>query len=61
MAPVAVEPQQSHSERPQKFVNPVNPFYSPSTGDDADDDTYEFAKYKVPIPSFIAARYTFWE
>lgn len=50
MAPVAVEPQQSQVERPLKFVNPVNPFYSPSTGNDDDDASYEFARYKPNFP-----------
>lgn len=51
MAPVAT----NESDAPKSAVQalkdgnaqPINPFYSPSTGDDVDDTSYEFARYKV--------------
>ena len=55
MAPVATTPQPTTDALPKKPANgtakPVNPFYSPTVGDeDHADDDYEFSRYKVNPP-----------
>ncbi|THH31524.1 hypothetical protein EUX98_g2668 [Antrodiella citrinella] len=54
MAPVATnETAVSEPVTVLKAANnaqPINPFYSPANGDSADDDTYEFARYKPYFP-----------
>ncbi|TCD60554.1 hypothetical protein EIP91_009870 [Steccherinum ochraceum] len=53
MAPVATSENAAKPtvvEDLKAAAQPINPFYSPSNGDDADDSSYEFARYKPHFP-----------